>query len=154
MTEITKEIVVNKLSSLEETLEKLKKYQALSKNEYFADERNELSVERLFQTGLETVVDIARYLIIENKLQKPGEKNSEFEILANSGILSEELAVKLTKAKSFRNVLVHDYLDVDPEIVYENLQNNLGDLEQFVQIISKVVATNTDHGTEQGCSVP
>jgi len=139
MTEITKEIVVNKLSSLEETLEKLKKYQAMSKDEYFADERNELSVERLLQTGLETVVDIARYLIIENKLQKPGEKNSEFEILANSGIVSGELAVKLTKAKSFRNVLVHDYLDVDPEIVYENLQNNLGDIEQFVIVISKIV---------------
>lgn len=139
MTEITKEIVINKLSTLEETLEKLKKYQALSKNEYFTDERNELSVERLLQTGLETVVDIARYLIIENKLQKPGEKNSEFEILANSRIMSEELAIKLTKAKSFRNVLVHDYLDVDPEIVYENLKNNLGDLEQFVQIIGKVI---------------
>ena len=139
MTEITKEIVVNKLSSLEETLEKLKKYQTLSKEEYFADERNELSVERLLQTGLETVVDIARYLIIENKLQKPGEKNSEFEILANSEIITKELATKLTKAKSFRNVLVHDYMDVDPEIVFENLQNNLGDLEQFVQIISKVV---------------
>lgn len=139
MTDITKEIIVNKLSSLEETLVKLKKYQALSKDDYFSDERNELSVERLLQTGLETIVDIARYLIIENKLQKPGEKNGEFEILASSGIISNELAAKLTKAKSFRNVLVHDYLDVNPEIVYDNLQNNLDDLEKFVQIIGKVI---------------
>jgi uncharacterized protein YutE (UPF0331/DUF86 family) len=31
----------------------------------------------------------------------------------------------------FRNILVHEYLDLDRRIVYEALQHGLGDLERL-----------------------
>jgi len=37
----------------------------------------------------------------------------------------------------FRNVVVHDYLKVNPEIVYAILQKNLLDITVFGQIIEK-----------------
>jgi len=30
-----------------------------------------------------------------------------------------------------RNILIHEYLDLDPDKVYDRLQNGLGDFEQF-----------------------
>jgi len=35
----------------------------------------------------------------------------------------------------FRNVLVHGYVDVDPAIVRDVVENRLGDLEAFVSAI-------------------
>ena len=34
----------------------------------------------------------------------------------------------------FRNILVHDYLEVDRKIVYDVLQNRLGDLEELKKV--------------------
>lgn len=36
----------------------------------------------------------------------------------------------------FRNIFVHDYLEVDRKIVYEVLQNRLGDLEELRQVFA------------------
>ncbi len=44
---------------------------------------------------------------------------------------------------AFRDVLVHMYLEVDPRKVYEILQSHLGDLELYVEYVSRFV-------TEQG----
>ena len=31
----------------------------------------------------------------------------------------------------FRNILVHDYLEIDPKIVYNNLRSNISDFTEF-----------------------
>ena len=37
----------------------------------------------------------------------------------------------------FRNVLVHEYLDIDRMIVYDVLQNRLGDLEALRRVFAR-----------------
>jgi len=37
----------------------------------------------------------------------------------------------------FRNVLVHDYLDIDREIVYTVLQEDLSDLNQLKRLFAQ-----------------
>jgi uncharacterized protein YutE (UPF0331/DUF86 family) len=41
--------------------------------------------------------------------------------------------------KGFRNILVHEYGHVDDMIVYEILQNNLNDFEEFKQEILQAI---------------
>jgi len=36
-----------------------------------------------------------------------------------------------------RNILVHMYAEVDVEMVYEILQNNLGDFDEFTKYIAR-----------------
>jgi uncharacterized protein YutE (UPF0331/DUF86 family) len=36
----------------------------------------------------------------------------------------------------FRNILVHQYLEVDRKIVYDVLQNKLGDLEELKKVFA------------------
>jgi uncharacterized protein YutE (UPF0331/DUF86 family) len=48
------------------------------------------------------------------------------------GVRITELAVSMRKAVGFRNVLVHDYIEVDDSIVVDRLES-LGDLEEFVR---------------------
>ena len=39
--------------------------------------------------------------------------------------------------EEFRNILVHMYAEVDVEMVYEILQNNLGDFDEFAKYIAR-----------------
>ena len=49
-----------------------------------------------------------------------------------------ELTEELIKMTGFRNIIVHDYEDIDYEIVYNILHNKLSDVERFIDIIEKV----------------
>jgi len=46
------------------------------------------------------------------------------------GVIDAELAGRLRSSAGLRNILVHAYLDVDPEILWESL-GKLDDLERF-----------------------
>jgi uncharacterized protein YutE (UPF0331/DUF86 family) len=37
----------------------------------------------------------------------------------------------------FRNILVHDYLEVDRKIVYDVMQNHLQDLEELKKVFAE-----------------
>ncbi|MFP4661796.1 MAG: HepT-like ribonuclease domain-containing protein [Halanaerobiales bacterium] len=39
----------------------------------------------------------------------------------------------------FRNILVHEYLEIDLDIVYEILQNNLDDLKSILKEYAKLL---------------
>lgn len=142
MTKIIQEKLEKKLRFLQDVVNQLTEYQKLSPAEYNSDPRNELAVERLFQTCLEAVIDTARLLIIEQQLEKPLDNKGEFEILSGAKIISSDLANHLSAAKRFRNVLVHDYVTVDTEQVYRNLQEGLEDIQKFQQVIAQYLLKN------------
>ena len=61
-----------------------------------------------------------------------------FRLLGVHGVLTTELAISIRKAVGFRNVLVHDYIEVDDSIVVDRLKS-LGDLEEFVRQVAAYV---------------
>jgi len=58
-------------------------------------------------------------------------------ILVEKGYVNQELGEKWVRMIGFRNALVRDYLDVDRRIVYEVLQNGLGDLEALRNVFAR-----------------
>lgn len=50
-------------------------------------------------------------------------------------MLPADLADRLRRAVGFRNVLVHDYVEVDDGIVLQRLAN-LTDLDDFVAVVA------------------
>ena len=37
----------------------------------------------------------------------------------------------------FRNIIAHDYVDIDYDKVYDILQNRLIDIEEFLEVVNK-----------------
>jgi uncharacterized protein YutE (UPF0331/DUF86 family) len=52
-------------------------------------------------------------------------------------MISLELSEKWVRMIGFRNTLVHGYMDVDRTIVYEVLQNGLGDIEELKRVFAR-----------------
>ncbi|MGQ4874341.1 MAG: type VII toxin-antitoxin system HepT family RNase toxin [Promethearchaeia archaeon] len=96
-----------------------------------------LSAQRALEICINICIDIGNHILSLNKI-KPETYSSIFKELAKKEIINEELMEKLIKMVKFRNLLGHFYMEVNNEIVYDILQNDLGDFIEFKkQIISK-----------------
>lgn len=60
-----------------------------------------------------------------------------FRSLAEAGLLESGLARALEDAAKLRNLLVHQYADVDDTRVVEIIRTRLADLDEFVIAISR-----------------
>ncbi|MFN3490707.1 MAG: type VII toxin-antitoxin system HepT family RNase toxin [Anaerolineales bacterium] len=115
------EVIRKRIASLEEYLEILRGLQKYSLEEFLSNPEHYGSAERFLQLAIETTTDIGNHIISSLKL---GEVNWYSDI----AVLLEEKWIRII---GFRNILVHDYLEVDRKIVYQVLQNGLVNLEEL-----------------------
>lgn len=92
-------------------------------------------VERTLHMAVEACLDITNHIISYEGYREPRDNKDSFEILKEQGMISEELSVQLKKIAQFRNVIVHDYLRIQPEIVYAILKKNVPDIIRFAKSI-------------------
>ena len=55
--------------------------------------------------------------------------------MGKHGVIPKDFASKIEGMAGFRNILVHDYLEIDPRKVYQNLLNALKDFDEFARYI-------------------
>jgi uncharacterized protein YutE (UPF0331/DUF86 family) len=79
-------------------------------------------------------------VIADLRLKLPSSNTELFELLAGNKIISAKLSKHLTSMAGFRNILVHEYLEIDRRKVFVVLSGNLGDFEKFIRAISKLLS--------------
>ncbi len=60
-------------------------------------------------------------------------------MLAYHKILPRGLSERLAEMAGLRNVLVHEYLDVDLEILYRAMTEELVDFKEFIKAVTKLI---------------
>lgn len=63
----------------------------------------------------------------------PDSEENTFVVLAQASIIIRTLANRIKGMVRFRNILVHDYMDIDSAIVYKILTENLKDFNDFAR---------------------
>ena len=58
-------------------------------------------------------------------------------MLEQEGVIDSALAGKLKGMVGFRNILVHEYRELDLEIMIDIIENRLGDLLEFTAQVLK-----------------
>ena len=129
--------ILSKLERLQEYVRILNSYRKYSIQEIKKDFTLKGAVERYLEVSLECVLDIGEMVISKEGFRKPETYREVIEILGEKGILPEEFAKRFAEVAKFRNILVHMYAEVDVEMVYEILQNNLGDFDEFAKHIAR-----------------
>ncbi|WP_201408945.1 type VII toxin-antitoxin system HepT family RNase toxin [Mycobacterium paraintracellulare] len=88
-------------------------------------------VKYTFVTAIEACVDVAQHICSAQGWGPPQDNGDAMKVLGHHGALSIELSDAMRKAVGFRNVLVHEYVEVSDDTVVARL-GDLGDLMQFV----------------------
>ena len=97
------------------------------------------NAERYLQLAIQNVLDISNHIVADMKLSLPADHRQLFELLTKHKVVSASLSTKLISMAGFRNVLVHEYLDIDRRRVYGVLTRDLGDFEKFIKAVSKLL---------------
>lgn len=78
--------------------------------------------ERNLQVAVEALVDVGEALISAMRWRTPRSYRDVGEVLRENSVLSKEEAKTFTDIVRLRNILVHNYICIDPETLYETLK--------------------------------
>lgn len=132
---VNDEIILSRISKLEEYIKFLYTINRYSKDEFLKNPMIYGSAERFLHLAIECIIDIGNHIIADMGYRKPTSNREIFEVLFEHEIIKAGLQENLSNMAGFRNILVHDYIKLDREIVFEILNNNLNDMEDFRDII-------------------
>lgn len=134
------ESVDSRLERLSELLAELERIRAGGRAAYDAAFRDRLAAQHAIQLAIQICADIGAHLIAELRLRMPDDYRGVFAVLREPLGLSSDLVEGLSAAAGMRNVLVHAYLEVDDEEVW-NALGHLDDLREFAAAVRRVEET-------------
>lgn len=127
MADVDRERVLVKIDQLDGYLRELRAIQPGTFGEYQVVEKKR-ACERLLQLSIEAAIDICHIVVVGLRLGLPAEEDDLFRKLADAQVLSREMAARLRRMKAFRNILVHEYAQIDDRLVYDTLTERLKDI--------------------------
>ena len=127
------------MERLKGCLQKLGPLKTKSRDEFEADPYLKDIVERNLEVAAQACIDIANRMITVEGLEKPSDAYGAIEMLGKAELIPGNLAHRLAPIAGFRNVLVHEYLEIDWDQVLDNLQH-LGDLRNFAEHVKEWMA--------------
>lgn len=131
------EVIKRRLQKIDEYLSILKGLQKYSYDEFIKEPEHYGAVERFLQLLIESLNDLGNHIIADLDLGKVNWHRDIPAILAEKNYIDSALEEKWIQMIGFRNTLVHDYLDIDREIVYQVLHNNLVDIEKLKKVFAQ-----------------
>ncbi len=130
---IDSDLVRRKLARLNMYLDRLKPIADSTFNEYISDFYKKTSTERLIQLIVECASDINSHVVLESGQRPPEDYTSSFIRAAEVGLINHELANKLKGSGGMRNIIVHEYMDIDDRKVYEILPIAISDYKEYIR---------------------
>ena len=133
------ERIKGKIKDIKNYLEQLSKIKPNKFEEYEKDFKTKAACERYVEKIAEAVVDLATRVIKEKDLEMPEKEYEAFEILEKENIIDSNLTKKLKDMKGMRNIIAHQYGDVNDEFMYTAINKEIeDDVKTFLEIIKKL----------------
>jgi uncharacterized protein YutE (UPF0331/DUF86 family) len=112
----------------------------LAQDEFLADVHRIGSAKYHFVVAIECCLDMANHVIASENYRLPKDSADSFVVLVEEGILPAGIERRLQAMARFRNRLVHLYWKVDHTLVYQYLQEGIGDLRCVGAAIAEFAA--------------
>lgn len=131
------EVIRKRLERLEEHLGILQRLREYDEDDFLAEPERYGSAERFLQLGIETTLDMAAHVSADLELGVVNQSRDLPALFREHGYIDSSLEERWIRMIGFRNILVHDYLDVDRSVVYGILQHNLDDLRELRRVFAR-----------------
>ena len=93
------------------------------------------SVVLNLQRTCEACIDIANHLNRQHQYGVPQSSRDSFTLLAQNDVIPNTLADNLKKMVGLRNIAVHDYQELNLDIVVHVINHHLSDFEDFIKVV-------------------
>jgi len=130
-------LIAKRLSKLREYVELLRILSGHTREEFINDPFVIGNVERYLQLAIQIVLDIGNHIVADDRLGPVEEYRDAIRLLGQSSYLDPDLTRRLIPMAGLRNILVHDYLEIDRGRLHALLQDSLEDFELFATQIGR-----------------
>ncbi len=125
-------VLINKYESIEKCINRInEEYDNNPDN--LEDYRKMDAIVLNLQRACEMATDAAMYVVSNRRLGIPQTKKEVFEKLNKNGLISDEMCANMKGMVGFRNIAIHEYKQIDEDIVRDVIENHLGDIKEFVR---------------------
>lgn len=129
-----KSVILNKFETIEKCINRInEEYQNNPEN--LDDYRKMDMIVLNLQKACGAVLDLAVYIVSTRKLGLPQTKREAFILLEENNIIDSKMSKDMQGMVGFRNIAVHDYKEIDEEILKDVIENHLNDLLDFARIL-------------------
>ena len=130
-------VVANKIAVIRDAVDRVRDILPSGLETFRADRTaREVIILNVF-VALQETVSLAAHWLADSGMSVPGSYREIFLHLADRQRIPLSLAQRLAGAASFRNLVAHRYAALDPARVYAIASNELRDLLEFCEIVSR-----------------
>lgn len=132
------EIILQKIQTIERCQKRIYEVYIddikLLEHDYNTQDVILVNIERICQAS----IDLGNHVIKKYKKGIPSNYKEIFEILYTEKYISDELKKEMQAMVGFRNIAVHDYTNINLEIVQAIVKEKLKTISFFCQIILSI----------------
>ncbi len=132
------DVLINKLSVINRCLKRIREVYLEAGKNFCNDYTKQDSVILNLQRACEASIDIANYFVKKHELGIPQSSRDSFQLMQTSGLISLATSSNLKKMIGLRNIAVHDYQELNIDIVEAVVNNHLVDFELFIIEVKKL----------------
>ena len=134
---VDKELLQRHLKQLREAIVILRDLGKAAREEFTGDFHIFGLAERYLQIAIEACLRICGILVASLGLRKPEGYHELLSIVAAQNLIPRQLSYRLEVLTNLRDALVHDAGSLNPDLLYEHIQQRLEDFEAFVEAVEE-----------------
>jgi len=124
------------ISEMRKAVNRLHSLKTLDRDIFLNDPDKISSAKYNFVVAVESAIDICNHVISQNSYRVPDDYADTFQVLAEHGAFDKDFINSLKEMARFRNRLIHLYMEIDDEQVYNILRSRLDDFKTFLDGIA------------------
>ncbi|BEP27806.1 type VII toxin-antitoxin system HepT family RNase toxin [Helicovermis profundi] len=132
------DVIYNKVSIIEKCIDRINE-EYLGNPDNLENFTKQDSIILNIQRASEAAIDLAMHIISENSLGIPQNSRDGFEILYKNEFIDLKLCTKLKAMVGFRNIAVHDYQEINIEIIEKIIDKHIYDIKEFSKVCLKLI---------------
>ncbi|MFB3133555.1 MAG: DUF86 domain-containing protein [Rhodothermales bacterium] len=131
------DVLLNKSATIERCLKRIDEEYAGEDTHLYDNITRQDAIILNLQRACQAVIDLAMHLVHVHHLGVPQDSRDAFTLLIDANLLEAALGERLKRMVGFRNIAIHDYRQLNLDVVKALIEHSLGDLTLFTKIVLK-----------------
>jgi uncharacterized protein YutE (UPF0331/DUF86 family)/predicted nucleotidyltransferase len=137
---VDKELLKSRITEILECIAALREdVLSIPREQVIASRLHRSSMERYVHIAIETMLDICRHIVSAKKMGIPETYKDIIRLLKDNGILPPELAARMEEYVGLKNILIHRYMVIDHERLYEEAKMLVKVAEDFIYAMENLL---------------
>ncbi len=132
-----KEKIAKRISEIQTAVDHLRRYTSLDVKEFLSNDEQIAAAKYHLLIMIEGCISICTHISTKELHRIPEGYSTCFDILTENNIIDSELGSRLQKMAGFRNLLIHQYWEIDNQKVYRFIKSDIADVARYIEIIGQ-----------------